>query len=439
MQSNPPFFIIFVVGFAVAILVGTLLLWHPLSSSWGETTYFVDALFTSASAFSDTGLVVVDTPSHWSFFGQIVILVLIQLGGLGFMLISSYLLIVLGEKVHLLDFRFSDAVDTSSRPECLKFAGRTLLLTVLIEGLGVLFLYQRFLTMGAGDDALWNAVFHAVSAFNNAGFSIMTGSTMWQFYGDTPSLLILSGLIFLGGISAPVLINLTMRLRRQSLSLNTKLAVSASLGLLAFGTLAILVSEWGNPGTLGYMSLPEKLLHAFFVSVNSRTSGFAALDFQAFGFHSLVLVMGLMFIGGVAGSTAGGVKVNTFAVLALTMRSHIMGRSRVHAFGRLISERRVHEAVTVFTLTITVLFSLILALTLVEDAPRMDLAFETFSALGTVGLSTGITSSLSAVGRLIIALTMFIGRNGPLTMVLAISERHHAIEDVGPEEAIKVA
>lgn len=438
MQSNPPFFIVFVIGFAVAILAGTLLLWHPLSSR-GETTYFVDALFTSASAFSDTGLSVVPPDTHWGFFGQLVILVLIQLGGLAFMLISSYLLIVLGEKVHLLDFRFSDAVDTSSRPECLKFAGQTLLLAVLIEGLGVLLLYPSFLAVGSGEDALWNAVFHAVSAFNNAGFSLVAGGTMSPFYNDAPALLTLILLMFLGGISAPVLINLATRLRWRALSLNSKLAISVSLGLLAFGTLGILVSEWGNPATLGYMTLTQKLVHALFVSANSRSAGFAALDFQDFGFYSLVLVMGLMFIGGVAGSTAGGIKVNTFAVLALTVRSQIMGRSRVHAFGRLISERRVHEAVTVFTLTIVVLFSLILALTLTEDAPRMDLAFETFSALGTVGLSTGITSSLSTAGRLIIALTMFVGRNGPLTLVLAVSERRQAIEDVAPEEAIKVA
>ena len=436
--QNPPFFVVFVGAFAAMILIGALLLWLPKASAYGQATAFSDALFTAASAVSCTGLVVVDTAAHWSHFGEAVILVLIQFGGFGFMFISSYLLIVLGTRVNLLDFRFSDAVDTSSRPACIKFALQTIGLTLLFEGVGILIFRFRFSQIMPADDSLWNAAFHSISAFNNAGFTIMDSYTLHGLYADNYLLFTISGLVILGGISAPVLINVMAKRGWKGLNLNTKIALTFTLALLVVGVVAILFMEYGNEGSLGPLSVPQKMANAFFYSVNARTAGFGTLDVGTFGFQTLALVMILMFIGGVAGSTAGGIKVNSFAVLLLTIKSYIAGHSRVHAFGRQIPEARVHEAITVFALSILVVCFPVLILAFTEGVRELELLFESFSAFGTVGLSTGITSSLSLVGRLVLAFSMFVGRLGPLTIVLAISERRRPTETFEPEESIKV-
>lgn len=438
LPKNPPFFVLFVAAFAVMVFVGALLLWLPKASDSGETTAFADALFTAASAVSCTGLLVVDTATHWSSFGQTIILVLIQLGGFGFMLISSYLLIVLGKRFNLLDFRFSDALDTYSRPACIKFALQTIGLTLVFEGLGVLLMYYHFSSILPSDTSLWNSVFHSISAFNNAGFSILDSGTMAGLYADNYLLLTISGLVILGGISAPVIISLFVVRRWKGLNLNSKIALASTLVLLTVGMLGILSMEYGNAGSLGFLSVPQKIVNSFFYSANARTAGFSPLDLGTFGFQALALVMILMFVGGVAGSTAGGIKVNSFAVLVLTIRSYIMGHSRVHAFGRQIPEARVHEAITVFALSIVVVFFPFIILTFTENLPKLDLVFESFSAFGTVGLSTGITSSLSLAGRLVVALAMFVGRLGPLTIVLALSERRRSAETFEPEESLKV-
>ena len=438
LPRNPPFFIVFVAAFAALILIGTLLLWIPQASASGEATVFADALFTSASAVSCTGLVVVDTATHWSSFGQTVILVLIQLGGFGFMLISAYLLIVLGKHFHLLDFRFSDALDISSRKEYLKFALQTIGLTIAFEGLGILLLHYRFSSLLPSGESWWSSVFHSISAFNNAGFHILNENSLNELQADSFILLTISVLVILGGISAPVLINLFTSRRWKILSINSKIALTFSLGLLAIGILSILFMEYGNENSLGSMSVPQKMMNAFFCSVNARTAGFSTLDLGTFGFQTLAFIMALMFIGGVAGSTAGGIKVNTFATLILTMRSYIMGQSHVHAFGRQIPERRVHEAITVFALAILIVCFAVFILAFTEKIPKLDILFESFSALGTVGLSTGITSSLSLAGRLILVACMFVGRLGPLTIVLAISERRRVVEPLEPEEAVRI-
>jgi len=438
LPQNPPFYVVFVAGFAALMLFGALLLWMPAASAPFASTSFTDALFTAASAVSCTGLVVLDTGVHWSSFGQAVILVLIQLGGFGFMLISSYLLIVLGERVRLLDFRFSDALDTSSRPECIRFALYTVGLTLLFEGLGVLLLHWRFSSVLPSAGGLWDSVFHSVSAFNNAGFYILTGGDLEAFQTDTFVLLTISVLVILGGLSAPVLIHLFAVRRWKGLNLNTKIAVTFTLGLLVVGVLGILFMEYGNEDSLGPLSVPGKIVNSIFYSANARTAGFSALDIGTFGFQALALIMILMFIGGVAGSTAGGIKVNSFAVLLLTIRSYIMGYSRVHAFGRQIPEDRVHEAITVFALSIGVVCVPLLILAFTEDLPKLDLLFESVSAFGTVGLSTGITTSLSLTGRMVLAVAMFVGRLGPLTIVLAISERRKSQETFRPEESIRV-
>lgn len=437
LSKNPPFFIIFILTIAAIMLVGSILLWIPQATVSGESTSFTDALFTSASAVSCTGLVVLDTAAHFSFFGQVVILVLIQLGGFSFMIISASLLIVIGRRLNLRDFRFSDALGASSRPEYVKFALQTVALTLLFEGIGILLLYYQFQNIMPSDDVLWKSIFHSISAFNNAGFSILSGS-FTELNTNGYLLLTISGLIILGGISAPVIINLFGSRLLKKLNLNSKIAITFTLGLLLVGTLGIFLLEYGNASSLGPLSVPQKILNSFFYSVSSRTAGFDTLNLGAFGFHALTLITILMFIGGVAGSTAGGIKVNTFATLILTMRSYIKGQSKVHAFGRQIPEKRVHEAITLVALAVVIVCVPVFILAATDNLPMGKAFFETVSAFATVGLSTGITASLSIAGRIIITIVMFIGRLGPLTIVLAFSERHRAMERAEPEEELSI-
>ena len=365
------------------IFMGAILLWIPQARVSGETTSFVDALFTSASAISCTGLAVLDTLTHWSFFGQVVILVLIQLGGFGFMLISAYLLIVFGRHLNLLDFRFSNALDVSSRPEYIKFALQTIAITVLFEGVGILLLYYRFSRIASSDDVLWNSVFHSISAFNNAGFSIMSEDVAKGLFTDNFLLLTISGLVILGGMSAPVIINILIHRRWKCLNLNSKIAITFTCGLLLVGPLGILFMEYCNQESLGPLSVPQKMVNAFFYSASARTAGFSPLNLGGFGFQALAMLIILMFIGGVAGSTAGGIKVNTFATFVLTVRSYIMGNSCVHAFCKQIPERRVHEAITIVVLFVLLLGLSVFILTFTEDFHGIDILFESVSAFRT--------------------------------------------------------
>lgn len=420
------------------MLLGAVLLCIPQASISGKTTSFIDALFTSASAISCTGLTTLDTVSHWSFFGQLVILALIQLGGFGFMLISAYLLIILGKHLNLLDFRFSNALDASSRPEYIKFAFQTIAITILLEGIGVLLMYYQFSSIVSSDDTLWNSIFHSVSAFNNAGFNIMSEDVAEGLYSNSLLLLTISGLVILGGMSAPIIINILIHRRWKDLNLNSKIAITFTFWLLLAGGLGIFFMEYFNQDSLGPLSFPQKIVNAFFYSASARTAGFSPLNVGGFGFQALAILMILMFIGGVAGSTAGGIKVNTFATLVLTMRSYVKGDSRVHAFGKQIPEGRVHEAITVVVLFILILVCSIFMLTFTEAVSNLDLIFESISAFSTVGLSTGITSSLSVAGRLLLTMFMFIGRLGPLTVVLAIGERRRVVEIPEPEESVRM-
>ena len=434
IPGNPPFFAVFVAAFAALTLVGTVVLLLPVARVPGQSTTFADALFTASSAVSCTGLAVLDTATHWSLFGQATIFMLIQLGGFGFMLISAFLIVAFAKRVHILDFRFKDALDTYTQPAAVRFTLQTVGLVVLFQGLGTLLLYLRFGSIMPSHIGPWQAVFHAVSAFNNCGFSILSGDNLRQFYTDDFALLVVSALVILGSLGTTVIIGLLASRSWLKLNVNSRIAVVFTFGLLIAGTLGILAVEYGNSGSLGPMSVPQKMVHAFYISANARTAGFSSLNLGNFAFQTLALVMILMFIGGVAGSTAGGIKVNTFATLLVTVRSYVMGNSHVRIFGRVIPEQRVHEAIAVLFLSACVVGLPFLILTFTESLPKLDLLFESVSAFGTVGLTTGITPSLSVAGRVVVAVCMFVGRLGPLTMLLAVTERHVAVEDFEPED-----
>jgi len=426
-------------GFAALIIVGTVLLMLPAAAQPGQTTTPLDAAFTATSAVCVTGLVVVDTADHWSIFGQIVILGLIQLGGFGFMTTATIFLLMFGRRIGL---REKLLIGESLGME--KFGGmvRTVwqmgLFTLLIEAAGAALLYF-FTAVGSHPMPVWKSVFHAVSAFNNAGFDIYGGfASLTGFQQDPAVLLVTAALIILGGISFLVVMD-TLRTRDLAhLSLDSKLVLSATGLLLVLGTVIFLLTEFMDPGSLGPMPVLDKVVNAFFQSVTARTAGFNTVNMGVLSTYALFFTMLLMFVGGASGSTAGGIKVNNLAMLAATVGSTIRGREHPAAFGREFHMQQIHRALAVAVLSLSLVSVVVFLLTLTEEGRFIELLFETFSAFGTVGLSTGITPALSGAGRLIIIATMFIGRLGPLTLTLALVQRQKATAFRYPRELVRI-
>ena len=432
-------FVGIVLAFAFLIAIGFVLLMLPRSSASGEWTKPLIALFTAASAVSDTGLAVVNTGTHWSHFGHVIIAILIQLGGLGFMTTTSFLLVMAGRRVTFRDFRVADALGAHNGREFVRLLLWTLGITIAVEAAGTALLAVSLRQEGAASYPWWSAIFHAVSAFNNAGFDIVgDGASLVSYANNGRVLSLIAGLSFLGALSVPVITSLLGLLRGKGLGLDAKLALTTTLSLVVIGTLLIFLVELRNPASLGPMDTPVKLLNSFFTSVTARTAGFASLDMKALMLPALYIIMMLMFIGGVSGSTAGGVKVNTFAVLWLTAQSYIRGRRHVDIFRERVPETQIHKAVAVVFFALLLVSVVALALTATENLSFGDLAFETVSAFGTVGFSTGITSSLSVAGKLMIIFTMFVGRLGPLTVALALAESREVAEEDVPEGEVRV-
>jgi len=432
--------LILVYGFAGLIALGTLLLALPVSSQAGEFTSFVDALFTATSAVCVTGHVVVDTAGYWSSFGQAVILVLIQVGGFGFMTSATFLLLLLGRRIGLRErLLIGESMSLRGVGGMVKLVRRMFMFTLLAEGIGALLFLGRFWAEGPIGTALWKSVFHAVSAFNNAGFDLFGNfRSMMDFKDDPFVVLVTAVLIILGGISFVVVADVMGSRRFRRLSLDSKIVLTTTAVLLATGMVIILVTEYNNPSTLGSMAFPGKLLNAFFHSVTSRTAGFSTLDIGGIADFSLFFTVILMFVGGAAGSTAGGIKVNTFGMIGATIWSSIKGRQYAGAFDREFKPDQVNRALAVVMLSLALVAVVVLALTIIEDFKFLNLLFETVSGFGTVGLSTGITPGLSSAGRLIIAATMFIGRLGPLTLALSLIQRQQPATYRYPEDQVRI-
>ncbi len=427
-------------GFAVTILVGSLLLTLPVANREGVITPYITALFTATSAVCVTGLVVVDTKSYWSPFGQAIILLLIQVGGLGFMTSSTLLLLLVGRRFGLRErVWLREAHGVTILGGILRLTRRVLVVTAIIEGISALILFLRFLGEFSPDWALWMGVFHAVSAFNNAGFDIIGGFRSLIGYSQDPVVVLdIAFTIILGGISFTVIIDTVEVKKFRSLLLDTKMVLVTTGALLLVGTVGLLAMEYANPNTLGDMGLPAKLMNAFFASVTPRTAGFSTVDVGKMTPQGLLFTISLMYIGAASGSTGGGIKVNTFAVLTAAVFSAIRGRTEATAFGRELPQDHVYRALTVALLALGLVFSVALILTITEPFSVIQLLFETTSAFGTVGLSTGITPDLSVIGKLLITATMYVGRVGPLTVALALAQREQHIRHKYPEGRLKI-
>lgn len=430
---------LFVGTFAFLCSLGTVLLALPQSASTGRSIGFMNAAFTSVSAVCVTGLTVLDTPVDFSGFGQVVILLLIQVGGLGIMTFSTVAIWVLGQRMSLRhEGAVASLLSTQDRGQLFATAKRILMLTFGSEAVGALSLCVSFMRHGDTlGTALWRGVFTSISAFCNAGFALQ--STNLVPYQSAPEVLhVVAALIIVGGLSPMAAFAIPRLLHRADLpvSAQVKLGLTATAVLLAVGFFLILAFEWTN--SLAGLSISDRINNAWFQSVTLRTAGFNSVDIAASHHATLTLMMLWMFIGGSPGGTAGGIKTTTAAILAISVVRVIRGQWTLEAFGKRISARTQTKATVITTVAAAVALFGIVTMQLTQLMPSMMAAFEVFSALGTVGLSIGGTLRLDDVGKGIIMACMFAGRVGGITLLMFVSQRERALAIVRPVEDVDV-
>jgi potassium uptake TrkH family protein len=426
-----------VLGFAIAILTGALLLMLPISAEGPGGSSFRVAIFTSTSAICVTGLSVVDTATYFTPFGQGVIMLLIQIGGLGIMTGASLLFLAVSRRIGL---RARMITQTERNALNLGDLRKVLIGVVsfsfLAEAVFTLILAFKFWSEGGVGfgTALWRGAFHAVAAFNNAGFSLFSDSLMGYVTDPTVSLTIAFAII-VGGLGFPVWLDLRRRRKTPSRwSLHTKLMLVATLALVVGGWIVLTAIEWGNDGTMGPLSVPGKLLAGFFASVTPRTAGFNTIDYGDMHAEGLLITEMLMFVGGGSGSTAGGIKVTTFALLAMVAIAEVRGRRDVTAFRRRVPNNAQRQALTIAFAAVNAVVLGALGLMVTSSFGFTETLFEAISAFATVGLSTGITPHLSSAGDAILIGLMYLGRVGPLTLAVALILREHDQRFRYPEE-----
>jgi trk system potassium uptake protein TrkH len=424
-------------AFAVGILAGTLLLMLPGARAGPDAAPLPVATFTATSAVCVTGLVVTDTASYWTPLGQVIILVLIQAGGLGFMALASLLALALSRRIGLRQRLLAQAeINVSQLGETRRVLLGVAAFSLAFELLAAAVLTGRFL-VGYGEPfgrAAWLGVFHSVSAFNNAGFALYSDNLI-GFVDDGWVSLTVTLAVIAGGLGFPVLIELLRApARPDRWTLHTKLTLTMTWILLAVGTLAILGFEWSNPATFGRLDVPGKLLAGFFHGANPRTAGFNSVDYAAMHESTWLVTDILMFIGAGSAGTSGGIRVTTFAVLALMITAEARGLRTVNAFGRRIPEGAQRQALAVALIGLGAVVVATLAITAQSGLPMSRTLFEAFSAFGTVGLSTGITPQLPLPSQNILILLMFLGRTGPITLATALAFREREPRYRYPEE-----
>ena len=410
--------------FLLAIAIGTVLLSLPIATADGTPAPVLTALFTATSAVAVTGLVVVDTGSYWSPFGQVAILLMFQIGGLGIMTAATLFGLIAGRGFGLHD-RMATQVERGrlETGDALSVLKLVFGITVAVEAVVAAILALRMMTsydMRVGK-ALWHGVFHAVSAFNNAGFSTHADSVM-GYQSDPVILVPIMLAVILTALGFPVMQDLRdKRFAWKRWSLHSKVTVYGTVALLALGFVAILVMEWTNAGTLGPMSVGSKLLNAAFHSVMPRTAGFNSVDVGAFHDQTLMVNYLLMFIGGGSAGTAGGIKVTTFIVLFAIVLSEVLGRRDAGLFDRRFGSEVERQALTVTVLAASLIFAATTYISSITTLPLPQILFECISAFSTVGLSTGITADLPPSAQVVVVLLMFIGRVGTITVATALA------------------
>jgi trk system potassium uptake protein TrkH len=412
------------------ITAGGILLSLPVSAAPGRAVSVLNAFFTSTSAVCVTGLVVVDTPNDWSLFGQVVLMLLIQAGGLGYMTISSLIMLAFGRHISIHErITLADALNVNSMEGLLRFTWTVALVTFAFEGVGALLMAPRFAQDVGWARGLWFGLFHAVSAFNNAGFALFSDNLV-RYRGDVTINLVITTLIISGGLGFFVLSGI-LRLRKRAavvMSVQSKLVLATTAVLLAGGTISILALEWTNPKTLGPLGVGGKLLAAYFQAVTPRTAGFNTISIGDMTAPALFLTILLMFIGASPGGTGGGVKTTTFGVMVASIMATVRGRRDTLVFKRRLAPDLVARAFAISAIAFLAVVAVTGLLLVAEHRDLLATMYETTSAFGTVGLSMGFPGgvlSLSGLfgpgGKLLIMFMMFMGRVGPLTLAIALA------------------
>lgn len=417
-------------SFFIVIMVGAALLTLPISSSSGQWTSPLTALFTAASATCVTGLATVETGLWWSGFGQLVILVMIQLGGLGFMTLLYTFALLLRRRLSLSNkLVLMGALNVSTTEDALHIAKHALAITFTCEGIGAFLLCFRFIPQYHFGKGLWMSIFHSISAFCNAGFDLVGGMSNYAL--DPWVNLVLIALIIASGLGFFVWEEILLRVRKKRpISLASRMVLGATAVLVISGTLFFFLLEHGRPETMGEMNLAQKWMASLFQSVTLRTAGFSTIDQGAMSESSKALSVLYMLVGGNSGSTAGGIKVSTIIVLMLGLRAGLEGRDKVTVHGRTLRPRQVLNAMTLTLLVSMAAFVGAILVSIREGLPFLDCIYETGSAIATVGLSTGITGGLSPQSQLLIICMMYLGRVGILSFSFAVITHRPEIEKI---------
>ena len=444
---------IIIVGFLCVIIVGTLMLMLPVSSAKGQWTDFVTALFTATTSTCVTGLVVVPTYAYWSLFGKVVILILIQLGGLGIISIATGVLIIIGKKINLKERRLiQETYNLDTSQGVVLHIIRIFSGTFAVEGIGAILYGFRFIPKYGVAKGVWYSVFHAISAFCNAGIDLLGDSSFMAYKGDVLINITTMFLIVVGGMGFivwwDILKNINnirnkkypLRKFSERLSLHSKIVLTVTAIAIFGGAILTFAFEYNNPETLGTLKTGEKILASFFQSVTLRTAGFCTINQEGLRNASVLLAFFLMLMGGSPMGTAGGIKTTTVALLFLDVKSVVTGKNATEAFKRRINRDNIKNALAVMTMAISILMIAVIALTFTETGSLTKICYEAFSAIGTVGLSMNFTASLSLAGKLIIIVLMFFGRVGPITIVIALARKRRIdqhIKDL-PEKKVLI-
>ena len=426
---------IILLSFLVTILIGSGLLALPISSASGEAVPYLDALFTATTSTCVTGLVTIPTVSTWSVFGQIVILLLIQIGGLGIITIMSGLMLLLNRKMGIDDrLLIQDAFNLNTMAGLAKFIKNVLIGTLIIEGVGAV-LYMIVFVPDFGARGIWISVFNSVSAFCNAGIDIIAENSLCNYATNPLINIVTSALIILGGLGYIVWWDVIRVVKSRSpknrkicrhLSMHSKIAITATAVLILVGAILIFIFEYDNPLTIGKMSLFDKIQISLFQSVTTRTAGFATIPQENLTNASATVSIVLMLIGGSPVGTAGGMKTVTIAVLICSAFATIRNKNSATLFGRRISEESIKKAVSVVVMFLTICATSTILLMATSNASPLDAVFETVSATATVGLSRNLTATLNTFGKLIIIVTMYFGRVGPISLAIALGSKNES-------------
>ena len=435
-------------SFLFTIFIGSLLLSLPFATKSGQSVAYIDALFTATTATCVTGLVTLPTVTTWSLFGQIVILILIQIGGLGIITVMAGMMSVMQRKIGMKDSRLlQDAFNLNTLSGLGDFVKKVILGTLIVEGIGAL-LYMTVFVPEFGIKGIWISVFNSVSAFCNAGIDIIAENSLTNYATNPIINIVTSLLIIVGGIGYIVWWDLLRVIQSvpklkfaafKKLTLHTKIVLSATAILIFGGAIAIFVFEYNNPLTIGTYSLFDKIQASLFQSVTTRTAGFFTIPQESLTNGSAIVCMLLMFIGGSPVGTAGGIKTATFAVLFATAVSAIRNKNDVTLFNRNLSTQAARKAVAVCGMSFIIMFMSTLLLSVVTQASALDILYETVSATATVGLTRNLTSYLNVWGKSIIIATMYFGRIGPISLAVAFNLKKATSNNIkNPTEEISV-